>query len=106
MIIFTQLFISPRSGSHLGISSIDALRTLFLNASTLLRILSINCDRLTLANQLLKKWRKKKIALLIDEVFQAIGLDKVEVYVKSLLNIIEYPPESYENIVIIVARGI
>jgi dephospho-CoA kinase len=58
-----------------------------------------------LANQLLKKWRKRRIALLIDEVFQAIGLDKVEVYVKSLLNIIEYPPESYENIVIIVATS-
>jgi dephospho-CoA kinase len=58
-----------------------------------------------LANQLLKKWRKKKIALLVDEVFQAIGLDKAEIYTKMLLNIIEYPPESYENIVIIVATS-
>jgi energy-coupling factor transporter ATP-binding protein EcfA2 len=58
-----------------------------------------------LAKQLIGRWRKRKIALLIDEVFQAIGLDKVEVYVKSLLNIIEYPPESYENIVIIVATS-
>jgi len=32
-------------------------------------------------------------------------LDKAEVYVKSLLNLIEYPPESYENIVIIVATS-
>ena len=58
-----------------------------------------------LANQLLKKWRKKKIALLVDEVFQAIGIDKAEIYVKMLLNLIEYPPEPYENIVIIVATS-
>jgi hypothetical protein len=57
-----------------------------------------------LANKLLKRWRKK-IALLIDEVFQAIGLDRAEAYVKMLLNLIEYPPESYENIVIIVATS-
>jgi predicted AAA+ superfamily ATPase len=58
-----------------------------------------------LANKLLKRWRKKKIALLIDEVFQAIGLDRAEAYVKMLLNLIEHPPESYENIVIIVATS-
>jgi hypothetical protein len=32
-------------------------------------------------------------------------LDKVEVYGKSLLNLIEYPPEPYERIVIIVATS-
>jgi len=51
--------------------------------------------------QLLKKWKKKRVALLVDDVFQAIGLDKAEMYTKILLNIIEYPPEPYEKIVII-----
>jgi len=37
--------------------------------------------------------------------FQAIGLERAEVYVKSLLNLIEYPPEQYERIVIIVATS-
>jgi dephospho-CoA kinase len=60
---------------------------------------------ISLAKDLLRKWRKKKIALLVDEVFQAIGLEKSEIYVKSLLNLIEYPPESYENIVIITATS-
>ena len=58
-----------------------------------------------LANQLLKKWRKKRIALLIDEVFQAIGVDKAEVYVKMLLNLIEYPPADYEKIIAIVTTS-
>jgi hypothetical protein len=58
-----------------------------------------------LANQLLKKWRKKRIALLVDEVFQAIGLDRAEIYVKMLLNLIEYPPAEYEKIVAIVTTS-
>jgi predicted AAA+ superfamily ATPase len=58
-----------------------------------------------LANQLLKRWKRKRIAILVDEVFQVIGLDKAEAYVKALLNIIEYPPESYEKIVIIAATS-
>jgi len=56
---------------------------------------------ISLTNQLLKKWGKKRVALLVDDVFQAIGLERVETYVKGLLNIIEYPPEIYERIVVI-----
>jgi len=44
-----------------------------------------------LVKELLRKWRKRKVALLVDEDFQAIGLDKAEIYVKMLLNLIEYP---------------
>ena len=32
-------------------------------------------------------------------------MDKAEIYTKMLLNIIEYPPEPYEKIVIIVATS-
>lgn len=39
--------------------------------------------------------------MLVDEVFQGIGLDKAEVYKKMLLNFIEYPSKSYENIVVV-----
>jgi hypothetical protein len=38
-------------------------------------------------------------------VFQPIGLDKAGIYVKSLLNLIEYPPRSYEGIVAVVATS-
>jgi len=55
--------------------------------------------------ELLSRWRRRKVAILVDDVFQAIGLDKAETYVKSLLNLIEYPPESYEGIVVIVATS-
>jgi energy-coupling factor transporter ATP-binding protein EcfA2 len=54
-----------------------------------------------LAKELIGRWGKKKVAVLVDEVFQEVGLDKAGVYVKSLLNLIEYPPRSYEKIVAI-----
>jgi len=54
---------------------------------------------------LLRVWRRRNVAVLVDEVFQAIGLDKAGAYVKSLLNLIEYPPESYERIVAVAATS-
>ena len=45
------------------------------------------------------------MAVLVDEVFQAVGVDKAGIYVKSLLNLIEYPPRSYEGIVAAVATS-
>ena len=54
---------------------------------------------------LVSKWRKGKVAILIDDAFQAIGLDKAAVYVKALLGLVEYPPEGYERIVTIVATS-
>ena len=44
---------------------------------------------------------RRRVAVLVDDVFQAIGLDKASVYVKSLLNLLEYPPGEYEAIVAI-----
>jgi len=44
---------------------------------------------------------EKRVAVLVDGVFQAIGLDKAEIYVKMLLNLIEYPPADYEKIIAI-----
>lgn len=47
----------------------------------------------------------KKIALLLDDVFQAVGLDKAALLVKSLLNMIEYPSVKYERIVVVAATS-
>jgi len=55
--------------------------------------------------ELLERWGKRRVAVLVDEVFQAVGLDKAGIYVKSLLNLIEYPPRSYEGIVAVVATS-
>jgi hypothetical protein len=57
-----------------------------------------------LVREVLKK-RRRKIAIIADDVFQAIGLDKVAAYVKGLLNMIEHPVYDYENIVVLVATS-
>ncbi len=49
--------------------------------------------------------RRRKIAVLVDDVFQAIGLDKAAIYVKGLLGLIEYPPQSVDAIVVVVATS-
>jgi hypothetical protein len=51
------------------------------------------------------KMRRTKIAVIADDVFQAIGLDKAAAYVKGLLNTIEHPVYDYENIVVLVATS-
>ena len=57
-----------------------------------------------LAKELIRAGRRK-IAVLADDVFQAIGLNKAAIYVKGLLGLIEYPPASYDRIVAVVATS-
>ena len=57
-----------------------------------------------LTREILKK-RRRKIAVIADDVFQAIGLDKAAAYVKGLLNMIEHPVYRYEKIVVLVATS-
>jgi hypothetical protein len=58
-----------------------------------------------LAKELIGRWGKRKVAVLVDEAFQAVGIERAGIYVKSLLNLIEYPPRSYEGIVAVVATS-
>ena len=54
---------------------------------------------------LISKWKKRRVAILVDDAFQAIGLDKAAIYVKALLGLTEYPPEGYERVVAIVTTS-
>jgi hypothetical protein len=53
----------------------------------------------------LLKVRKARVAIIADDVFQAIGLRYAAAYVKGLLNMIEHPQYSYERMVIIIATS-
>ncbi|MEM0277902.1 ATP-binding protein [Pyrobaculum sp.] len=55
--------------------------------------------------KLLIEKMKKKVAVLADDVFQAIGLGEAALYVKALLGLIEYPPRSIDAIVAVVAAS-
>jgi len=56
-----------------------------------------------LTREILRR-RRRKVAVIADDVFQAIGLDKAA-YVKGLLNMIEHPQYKYENMVVLVATS-
>lgn len=54
---------------------------------------------------ILRRFSRPKLALLVDDVFQAIGLDSVSSYVKTALNLIEHPRGEFESIVFIMTTS-
>ena len=49
--------------------------------------------------------RKRKVAVIIDDAFKAVGIDKAAMYVKGMLGLIEYPPADYDVIITVAATG-
>ncbi len=47
----------------------------------------------------------RRLAVIVDDIFQAIGIDKAAIYVKGLLGILEHPPVEYERVVTVVATS-
>ncbi|GAB6944277.1 ATP-binding protein [Vulcanisaeta sp. JCM 14467] len=47
----------------------------------------------------------RKLAIIVDDAFQAIGLDNAAIYVKGLLGILEHPPASYDRVITIAATS-
>ncbi len=60
---------------------------------------------INIASGVLRAFNKPRLAVLMDDIFQAVGLNNVEIYTKALLNLIEHPPKIYENIVVLVASS-
>ncbi len=58
-----------------------------------------------IAAYLMRRLSRPRLALLADDVFQAIGVERAEAYVKMLLNLVEHPPGDYERIVVLVASS-
>jgi len=59
---------------------------------------------LAVASRALKRG-KRRITILADDAFQAVGVDKAELLVKTMLNLIEYPSADYDKIVVLVASS-
>jgi len=60
---------------------------------------------INVASMAMRRLGRPRLAVLVDDIFQAVGLERAELYVKALLNLIEYPPAEYENIVIMVSSS-
>ena len=51
------------------------------------------------------KLGRKSIAVIVDDAFHLIGSKEASLFIKGLLELIEYPPENYERIVAIAATS-
>jgi len=60
---------------------------------------------ITIAGWIIKRFRRSRVAVLMDDIFQAVGVENAEAYVKALLNLIEWPPAEYDKIVVLVASS-
>ncbi len=60
---------------------------------------------ISIASSVIRRFSRPRVAVLMDDIFQAVGLDKAERYVKILLNLIEWPPKDYEKIVVLVSSS-
>ena len=105
---FNVIYVNPLNKEVLAEFNIIDLRDRFLNLigealaqNTLGRLAWLAFDS---AKELIKV-TKGKIAIIIDDAFQVIGVRESALYVKALLNLIEYPPSEYERIVTIVATS-
>ncbi len=60
---------------------------------------------INIAGEAMRRLGRPRLAILMDDIFQAVGVDKAEIYVKALLNLIEYPPADYDKVVVLVASS-
>jgi len=60
---------------------------------------------IVIASWIMKRFRRSRVAVLMDDIFQAVGVENAEAYVKALLNLIGWPPAEYERVVVLVASS-
>ncbi len=92
---FEVIYVNPINRLTFAEVSIDRLREEFFRLikeaiaqSALARVAWIAYN---VAYELIKATRGK-IAVIVDDAFQVIGVKESALYVKALLNLIEYPP--------------
>jgi hypothetical protein len=105
---YDVIYIDPLRREFIAYTSVsDVIRKLSEAVAEAMGVAQLKLATLSvdLVKELINTWRRKKVAILIDDVFQAIGLDKAEMYVKSVLGLIEHPSTSYESIVAIISTS-
>ncbi|MGC8543901.1 MAG: ATP-binding protein [Vulcanisaeta sp.] len=105
---FEVIYVNPINRLAIAETGVAGLRDEFMklieeaiNQNALTRIAWIAYN---IAYDLIKATRGK-VAIIVDDAFQVIGVRESTLYVKALLNLIEYPPEMYERIVAIAATS-
>jgi hypothetical protein len=105
---YEAIYIDPMSKDFIAHTNIEeVVRKLAEAASEAVGIAEVKLATLAIdaVKWLISRWGRGRVAVLVDDVFQAIGIDKAAKYVKALLGLVEYPPEGYEKIVVIAATS-
>ncbi len=106
---FEVVYVNPINKEVFAEFSIADLRSKFLTLAeealaqnALGRLAWLAFD---IAKELISATRGGRIAVIVDDAFQILGVKESAIYVKALLNLIEYPPEHYERIITIAATS-
>jgi hypothetical protein len=101
---YEAIYVDPLRKDFLANTDVEGLVDKFAEAAAeAVGIAQVKLATLAIdaAKWLISKWRRGRVAVLVDDAFQAIGLDKAATYVKTLLGLTEYPPEGCEKVVAI-----
>jgi len=60
---------------------------------------------IAVVSKILSKVKSENLVIIVDEVFQAVGLDNAAIYIKKALNLLEYPPDLRKRILIILTTS-
>ena len=105
---FDVVYVNPLDKEQLVEVSVVDLRKRFLKvvrqAMAENALTRIAWSAYELVHDLIKAGRRK-VAILADDVFQVIGVRESAMYVKALLNLIEYPPAEYERVITVAATS-
>jgi len=105
---YEAIYIDPMRKDFIAHTDVEeVVRKLTEAASEAVGIAEVRLATLAIdaVKWLISRWGRGRVAVLVDDVFQAIGIDKAARYVKALLGLVEYPPEGYEKIIAIAATS-
>ncbi|GAB6945372.1 hypothetical protein JCM14467A_21540 [Vulcanisaeta sp. JCM 14467] len=105
---FDVIYVNPIEKefmAELGIQRLkDKLTSLAREVTSQLAWVRVTWSVIDIVREAIRLGRGK-IAIIIDDAFQVIGLDNAAIYVKGLLGILEHPPEPYERVIAIAATS-
>jgi hypothetical protein len=105
---FEAIYVNPMHRGFVARTDVGELVSKFAEAaSEAVGVAEVKLATLAIdaVKWLISRWRRGRVAVLVDDAFQAIGLDKAAMYVKALLGLTEYPPEGCEKVVAMAATS-
>ncbi|ADN49880.1 ATP-binding protein [Vulcanisaeta distributa] len=105
---FEVIYVNPIEGSFIVELGIEKLRNKLMDiireATSQLTWGRVAWAVIDVAREAIEA-RVRRLAVIVDDAFQVIGLDRAAIYVKGLLGLLEHPPANYESMIAIAATS-